>query len=123
MRFFRRIRYTIEGAFRSIQNYPKFAAELKSEFERIGHVATATDRNTLFFSIGVALTTWAKMEEGLVMMARILLGISSPQAGVILYSVINFNAWIGIIDDLFPLNPEQMNLKPRWNQISKNCAK
>jgi hypothetical protein len=36
-----------------------------------------------------------------------------------MYSIINFNVWIGLIDELFVLEPSQTPLKPKWNKISE----
>jgi hypothetical protein len=59
----------------------------------------------IFSAVGHALSNWAQMEAGLVAMTAALLTTTPDKAGVVMYSVINFNAWLGIIDELFAVEP------------------
>ena len=77
------------------------------------------DGDALFLSVGLALSTWAQMEESLVVIAGMLLRTKFTKAGAIMYSIINFNVWLGLIDELFVLEPSQSELKPKWNKISE----
>ena len=73
----------------------------------------------LYTSIGFALTTWARMEDSLIAMTGMLLGTKFTYAGVVMYSIVNFNIWLVIIDELFSLNPTYKPLKPKWNKINE----
>jgi hypothetical protein len=48
-------------------------------------------QNLMFNAIGAALSGWAQMEGALVGVLSLLLRTPSQKAGLILYSVINFN--------------------------------
>ena len=54
------------------------------------------------------------------------LGIRTHEAtkiGIIMYSIVNFNAWLGIIDELFPQEALYFPLKPKWNKINENLKR
>lgn len=72
---------------------------------------------------GGALTSWAIMEERLVMVASILLKTSPKKAGLIFYSILNFQTWIAIITELFPLEPDFSDFRHRWNKIAERLRK
>lgn len=72
----------------------------------------------IFSAVGHALSMWARMEEGLVAIAGALLRTPFDKAGIIMYSMINFNVWLSIIDELFSIDPLLKKLKPKWNQVS-----
>jgi hypothetical protein len=57
------------------------------------------------------------MEERLVQVVARLLKISEAKAGLLMYSIINFNVWLHIIDNLFIIDgayPESLKL---WRRI------
>jgi hypothetical protein len=58
------------------------------------------------------------MEEAIVLIVHILLGAPTPKVGLIMYSIINFNVWLTIVDELFVLEPSMSSFKPRWNKLS-----
>ena len=94
-------------------------AELEAHYqERIAEWEDR-DKKALFTSVGLALSLWAQMEESLVVIAGMLLRTKFTRTGAIMYSIINFNVWIGLIDELFVLEPSQTPLKPKWNKISE----
>ena len=62
-----------------------------------------SDERVLFTFIGMSLTSWARMEEVMVVLVRLLLRTDRARAGLIMYSIINFNVWLTLIDDLFDL--------------------
>jgi len=75
---------------------------------------------TIFYrAVGGALTTWALMEERLVMIAAILLKTMSRKTGLIFYSIINFQVWLSIITELFKLEPDMSSFQRRWNKIAE----
>jgi hypothetical protein len=108
----------MRGTFRAFNEPEKFVAEMEERVAKIRFATNEADRDYVFYSVGAALTTWAKMEEGLILVLRLLTGVNAAQAGIILYSIVNFNAWLGIIDELLMQNSVQSNLKPKWNKIS-----
>jgi hypothetical protein len=67
---------------------------------------------------GSALTTWAIMEERLVLIASLLLRTSPRKGGLIFYSIINFQVWIAIITELFGLENDYFSdFQRRWNKL------
>lgn len=96
------------------QDLSRLHEEIKSGSKAIAEA----DKNVMFVNIGQALTAWARMEEVLVMIAHILMGTKADKVGLVMYSIINFNTWLSIIDELYPLESELMKFKPRWNKLS-----
>jgi hypothetical protein len=75
-------------------------------------------RQWLYTAVGQALSTWAMIEENLVVIATLLLKTDPAKAGLILYSIFNFNTWLSIIEELFRIEPDYRKLLPSWNRIS-----
>jgi hypothetical protein len=71
----------------------------------------------LHYATGRAITTWALMEERLVMVASLLLKTTPQKTGLIFYSIINFQVWITIITELFELDQEFAPFQRRWNKL------
>jgi len=98
----------------------KFAAEWETHDQETGEKWRSLHRKELLASTGLALSHWAGMEELLVGIACLLLKThEANKVGIILYSIINFNSWLGIIGELFSQEPRYIILKPRWNKISE----
>ena len=100
-------RYFAEGATASVE-YVTTVKDVKMRY-----------RQWLFTFVGQALSAWALMEELIVAIASLLLKTEINKSGVVMYSIINFSVWLTLIDELFPLEPVYMPLKPKWNKISK----
>ncbi len=80
-------------------------------------VALIDQAKSFYTTVGQAISHWSHMEERLVQVAAKLLKTSMPKTGLIMYSIINFNVWLQIIDDLFVMDgtyPESMKL---WRRI------
>jgi len=90
---------------------------LRAQFDELKAKLGRTDREIFQTVVGHALTTWARMEEQLVLLAAILIPAKTEKAGLILYSIINFSVWLSVIDDLFLLETRFSEFKPRWNKI------
>ena len=82
-----------------------------------------SDERVLFTFIGMSLTSWARMEEVMVVLVRLLLRTDRARAGLIMYSIINFNVWLTLIDDLFDHDPEFKSFKPRWTKIAERIRR
>jgi hypothetical protein len=74
---------------------------------------------TLYSSIGQAISMWASTEGEIVEIATILIGTTERKAGLIFYSIMNFYAWLSIIDELFSLDPLYEPHKPDWGECSE----
>ena len=72
----------------------------------------------LFTSVGKALSLWAALEQCLVGITAGLLCTSEKKAGIVMYSIINFGAWLGIIGELFAEDELFVHLKSRWDKLS-----
>jgi hypothetical protein len=79
---------------------------------------TASFETGLFTSVGKALSAWAGLEQCLVSTTARLLFTSEKKAGIVMYSIINFGAWLGIIGELFAEDELFAHLKPRWDKLS-----
>jgi hypothetical protein len=77
-------------------------ARFDAEDVEAGAKTTADLETALFTEVGKALSFWASLEEILVGIASLLLSNSLQKAGVVMYSIINFGTWLGIITELFP---------------------
>src|SRR5437762_9628359 len=73
----------------------------------------------LYSSIGQAISMWASMEGEIVEIATVLIGTTERKAGLIFYSIMNFYAWLSIIDELFSLDPLYESHKPDWCKCSE----
>jgi hypothetical protein len=97
----------------------QFATEWETLNQDTGEQWKSLHKKELFASVGLALSHWAGMEELLVAIVCLLLRThEANKVGTILYSIINFGAWLQIIGELFTQEPLYVPLKPKWNKIS-----
>ena len=75
-------------------------------------------RRGLYTRVGQAISFWASMETRLVTIAALLLGTSEQKAGLLMYSIMNFNVWLIIIDELFSMEPRYQHHKATWTAQS-----
>jgi hypothetical protein len=113
--FFQGFFYTLTHWAESAKIANASAAEMQ---EQVKDLIEGSDNRILFLYVGSALTAWAKMEEPLILIFGMLLGTTLEKAGLILYSIINFNVWISLIDELFIVDDLYPHLKPKWNKLS-----
>jgi len=95
------------------------AAELETRGQANAAERKNQRENALFMVVGHALSAWARMEDSLVAIARMLLVTKFTKAGAVMYSIINFNVWLSLIDELFVLEPHYSSLKSKWNKINE----
>lgn len=76
-----------------------------------------------FDAVGRGISAWATMEGTLVIVGALLLGISSEKSGIIFYSIINFNAWLSIITELFSTDEAFADAKARWEKIARDLRR
>jgi hypothetical protein len=98
----------------------KFAAEWEEHDQAEGEKWKSLHRQALFTNVGLALSQWAGMEDLLVGIASLLLRThEGNKVGIIMYSIVNFNVWLGVIGELFSQEPLYRPLIPTWNKISE----
>jgi hypothetical protein len=98
----------------------EFAAQWVAHDQEAGEQWKSLHRRQLFTNVGLALSQWAGMEDLLIGIASLLLRThEGPKVGIILYSITNFNTWLGIIGELFSQEPLYRPLKPKWNKLSE----
>ena len=73
--------------------------------------------------LGRALTAWAKMEESLVVIVMHLLRVHPEKAGLLMYSIINFNTWLFIINDLFEMDKTLGHFRSKFGKISERIRR
>jgi hypothetical protein len=93
--------------------------EDKKEFDTMMKDA----ERTLYYSIGRSITAWSRTEGLLVIIAAMLLETSLEKAGLVLYSIINVNQWLSIIDELFAIDARYTPLRSNWADIAKGLRK
>jgi hypothetical protein len=93
-------------------------ATFEAEDKEAGDKTTADREEAHFTEVGKALSTWASLEEILVGIVYLLLTDSVQKAGVVMYSIINFGTWLGIITELFPHEELYTHLKPKWDKLT-----
>lgn len=81
------------------------------------------EQTLLYQTVGNAITSWAKLEEAVVTIFALLLRNDSRTAGLILYSIINFNTWLSIIHDLFEMDEALTPFQHRWNKLAERMRK
>jgi len=96
----------------------KQRARFDVEDMEAGAKTTADAEAALFTEVGKALSSWASLEAILVGVASLLLSNSVQKAGVVMYSIINFGTWLGIITELFPHEELYTHLKPKWDKLT-----
>ena len=77
----------------------------------------------LYLVMGQAIAKWALLEGALVLLATKLIGTSPKKAGLIMYSIININVWLSLINELFLDDPAYSEFTKRWNHISEEIRK
>lgn len=97
--------------------------ELRTNIDQIRSRIRQTNRDVFFNATGQALTVWARMEEQLVVIVAILLPAMTNKAGLVMYSIINFQVWLTVIDELFSLEAKYSAFRPRWNKIAEKLRR
>ena len=109
----------IKLAKRNIVRQSAGDSVVAAELESIDQEARWRYRQLLYSHVGQALCVWSAMEDTLVAIASMLLRTDVTKSGLVMYSIINFSVWLNLIDELFPLEPAYMPLKPRWNKLNE----
>ena len=122
-KFFRGKFHFLQGAVQALRGLEKYAQEQVAFIDKMSADIKDSERNQLFLMIGQALSAWATMEEFLVLIVANLLVVKSQQAGLIMYSILNFSVWLTLIHDLMGLNPKLSPIQKRWNKISERIRK
>jgi hypothetical protein len=113
----------LRGFEAQLKDYHTKIDELNAKIDELNALATESDRAILFSKIGLALTRWAKMEEVLVAIAALLLRTGADKAGLVMYSILNFNTWLTIIHDLFEMDDTLSSFQNRWNKLSERIRR
>jgi hypothetical protein len=128
-RFIRKFRRAVrnrisfmQGALYALTHLRDWAERTKANVEDIQkqyeQIVGGEGQNILYVVIGAALTSWAKMEETLVIICSMLLRTTSEKTGLVLFSIINFQVWLNLIDDLFAVDDRYGQFKPKWNKLA-----
>jgi hypothetical protein len=70
-------------------------------------------------SVGSAISSWTSMESSIVAIASLLLETSFQKAGLVFYSIANFNVWLDVVGELFSLEEKYSDKQSEWTSISK----
>ena len=119
--------WQIQGALERLAKGPKGYRDqlqrLRESSDELKAELASTREAVLFSAVGRALTAWAKMEEFLVLLVAFVLPIRPSRAGLIMYSIINFNVWLSIIHDLMMDSETCAPMLPRWNKLSERIRR
>ena len=103
---------------------------IKTQFQQLQAQIAAYRERTAALDFGlkhsgicVTLSHWAKMEELLVVFLALLLRVDVQKAGLLLYSILNFNVWLSIIHDLFDMDVLFATHQKQWNKVSERIRK
>jgi hypothetical protein len=96
------------------------SAKSKARFLEIDERWKTGRERELFAAVGQGLSAWAHLETSLVIITGILLSTNFTKAGIIIYSIINFNVKLSIITELFAVEPKYSALKSQWNRKIKS---
>jgi hypothetical protein len=90
---------------------------LKQELKETSAAVRQEEVEVLHRGTGSAITSWAIMEERLIMVASLLLKTAPEKVGLVFFSIVNFQVWLSIITELFELAPEFSGFQRRWNKL------
>lgn len=93
--------------------------DLKAKDDDVRSRLQDTNQKLVFGNVGLALSYWAKMEEAIVVIAALLLRVPNEKAGLMMYSILNFNSWLDIINSLFDIDDTLLPFKGRWSKVSR----
>lgn len=74
-------------------------------------------RSAFYTCVGQGISAWTSMEGNLVSIASYLMGTTEAKAGLVFYSINNFNSWLTIITDLFALAPEYAEFRDHFTAL------
>lgn len=97
----------------------EFIANQKAQLVELEASQKAKREDSLYAAVGHALSSWAQMEESLVAIGSSLLLTRPEKAGMVFYSIINFNVWLSLIGELFTIDAILSIHKPKFNKIAE----
>jgi hypothetical protein len=75
-------------------------------------------RKDLYITVGQGISNWARMERKIIHVVAYIMDCNVDKAGIVFYSIINFNVWLTIIEDLLSLDPHLGSSKTAWTKIT-----
>src|ERR1700758_619872 len=90
---------------------------LYHQYLRESAKARTLEEVKFYAAVGKGISNWSKMEERLVSVVARLLRTSDAKAGLVMYSIMNFHAWVQIIDDLFVLDSTYPKSLKLWRKM------
>jgi hypothetical protein len=81
------------------------------------------DRVLFYSTVGQGISNWTRMEDRIIHFAADLLDTNVQKTGVVFYSIINFNVWLGIIEELLSLDKQLANVRKLWTPIASRLRK
>jgi hypothetical protein len=82
-------------------------------------VALKDQAENFYFRVGQGISHWSRMEGCLIQIASKLLRAPENKVGLVMYSIININIWLQIIDDMFVLDRTYPKSLRTWRRISE----
>jgi hypothetical protein len=76
------------------------------------------EKHTLYLLIGQGISIWTSNEHILASIFAQLLGAPEQKAGLVLYSINNFYAWLTLIDELIAIDDHFTSIKDEWGGLS-----
>ena len=107
----------IKAVFRPFKSLEEITKNTQRRIEELSELQKISETETLYWTVGRALTVWATMEEAIVIVISLLLRVPPNKAGVVMYSIHSFGPWVQIPNDLFDLDETLKPFKKRFNQI------
>lgn len=113
------MRSNIRGAARILNDPEAHFRDLQEKSNEIERRLNETGQKVVFGNVGLAISSWARMEEMLVVIVAMLLRVPNEKAGLVMYSILNFNSWIEIINVLFELDDQFRPFRRKWSKIGE----
>src|ERR1700742_819654 len=113
----------LRGAIGTIKDAEAHFQSVQEKSEQIRQHLESTGQKLVFGNVGLAISAWAKMEEMLVVIVAMLLRVPAEKAGLMMYSILNFNSWIEIINVLFEIDRQLIPLRSKWTKIAERIRR
>lgn len=69
-----------------------------------------------YIGVGLSISRWSHMETTIVRIFSVIMRTEEKKAGIVFYSIMNFNTWLMVISDLIAIDPAFKKHAGNWNK-------
>lgn len=73
-------------------------------------------REVYYTGVGQSISAWANMETTIVRIFALVMHTTDEKAGLVLYSIMNFNTWLAVTSELMALDKKYSEFTDSWNK-------